>query len=307
MRLTLSLTMLITFIGSARVQAEESTARNPMALQVALEREGFSPGLLDGKVGAKTTMALKDFQRAHSLPVTGLADDETAAALNLDDSDGTTEYTIAQEDADLVTGPIPKSWNDKAAMELLGYPDLAEAIAERFHTKVETLERLNPGMTAHLHVGEKLIVPAAEVKDLPHVGSLLVNLSEKTIRAYDAGGKQIALFHCSIAKDKAKRPDGEAHVVVVAMNPNYTFDPAMWSDVHDVTKKLTIPPGPRNPVGMAWVGLSLPGYGIHGTPAPAMIGKTGSHGCFRMTNWDAIKLAKAIRVGVPVRFVGKGD
>lgn len=100
-----------------------------------------------------------------------------------------------------------------------------------------------------------------------------------------------------------KRPSGETKVVVVHRNPDYTFDPQYWPEVHNVTHKLLISPGPRNPVGLAWIGLDLPGYGIHGTPHPEMIGKTGSHGCFRMSNWDAIRLSKMIRPGAIVTFV----
>jgi len=118
----------------------------------------------------------------------------------------------------------------------------------------------------------------------------------------------VGLFHCSIAADKARLPSGQASVIVISENPAYTFDPKMWPEVKDVTQKLTIPPGPRNPVGLCWIGLSLPGYGMHGTPMPEMIGKTGSHGCFRLTNWDALRLAKMVRVGTPVRFTARpGD
>jgi lipoprotein-anchoring transpeptidase ErfK/SrfK len=277
-----------------------------LALQIALEREGFSPGMLDGKPGGKTAIAISDFQKAHGLPVTGIADDATAAALKLSETAGTQSYVVAAEDAEHVSGPMPKSWNEKAAMKELGYLDISDAVAERFHTKVETLALLNPNVTvASLAVGQELTVPAAAAPSLPSIARLEVNLGEKTIRGFNKSDQEVVLVHCSIAKDKAKRPAGEAHVKVVAMNPDYTFDPAVWPEVHDVDKKLRIPPGPRNPVGMAWIGLDLPGYGIHGTPRPWDIGKTGSHGCFRLANWDAVRLATAIRGGIPVTFVGE--
>jgi len=116
----------------------------------------------------------------------------------------------------------------------------------------------------------------------------------------------VALLHCSIAKHRDKLPSGDASVVVITENPTYTFDPKMWPEVKGVDRKLLIPAGPRNPVGRCWIGLSLPGYGIHGSPNPELIGKTGSHGCFRLSNWDALRLARMIRVGTKVHFVGHG-
>jgi lipoprotein-anchoring transpeptidase ErfK/SrfK len=134
--------------------------------------------------------------------------------------------------------------------------------------------------------------------------SVSVNLGEKTIRLFDKDEKQIALFHCSIAKNKANAPQKDTTVkAIAAPNPEYLFDPQSWPEVRNVSQKLTIAPGPRNPVGLAWVSLELKGYGIHGTPKPELIGKTGSHGCFRLTNWDALKLAGLVREGVPVKIV----
>ena len=137
-----------------------------------------------------------------------------------------------------------------------------------------------------------------------NTGWVTVNLAEKTIRVFDKQGQEFALFHCSIAKDKQKLPDRDTKVQVIAAPlPDYTFRPEMWPDVKDVTQVLKIPPGPRNPVGLAWTGLDLPGYGIHGTPKPELIGKTGSHGCFRLTNWDALKFAGMVQIGTPVKIV----
>jgi lipoprotein-anchoring transpeptidase ErfK/SrfK len=113
----------------------------------------------------------------------------------------------------------------------------------------------------------------------------------------------LALVNCSIAAHVEKRPAGEATITSVAFDPNYTFNPELYPEVTNVTTRLIIPPGPRNPVGVAWIGLSLPGYGIHGTPWPELIGKTGSHGCIRLANWDARRIAKLVRVGMTVRFV----
>jgi lipoprotein-anchoring transpeptidase ErfK/SrfK len=157
--------------------------------------------------------------------------------------------------------------------------------------------------------GDKLAVPmAAQSAASGKARRLHVNLTEKTIRVIGERGQLIGLFHCSVAASKAKLPRTEATVANIAPNPTYVFDPRMWPEVKEtITQKLTIPPGPRNPVGRCWIGLSLPGYGMHGTPNPELIGKTGSHGCFRLTNWDALRLSRMVQVGTPVEFEGHPD
>ena len=213
-------------------------------------------------------------------------------------------YSIAAQDVAQVVGTIPTDWNLKAKMQFLGYASVADAVAERFHCTRGLLDRLNPGANmAILKDGDVLNVPAIEKPKNIRGSRLQIHLGQKVIRLLDAEGKVAALFHCSIARDEAKRPSGSARVVGVTSNPAYSFDPAMWPEVHNVTQKLLIPPGPRNPVGVCWIALSLSGYGIHGTPAPEMIGKTGSHGCFRLTNWDATRLGGMVEAGMSVEFV----
>jgi lipoprotein-anchoring transpeptidase ErfK/SrfK len=278
------------------------TADNNLAWQEALDQLGLSPGLVDGRIGAKTRLATREFQRVRGLPETGELDPATADALHVDPSAALTTYAIRPADLSDVA-PLPTDWQEKSRLDRLRYPSLAELVAEKFHTSRSCLARLNPGLSlSALKVGDTLAVPnVAADAPAPHADRIDINLSEKVIRA-SAGGKLIALFHCSIAKDKAKLPSGEARVAVISTNPNYTFDPAKWPDVRGIDHKLLIPPGPRNPVGLCWVGLSLPGYGIHGTPTPELIGKTGSHGCFRLANWDAVRLGRLVSVGTPVHF-----
>jgi lipoprotein-anchoring transpeptidase ErfK/SrfK len=294
-----------TACGEATSQpAVPSAFRKAITLQLGLEHAGFSPGLIDGKAGAKTSYAIEEFQRANALAVTGKPDDATLAALELPGEGPFTIYTITSDDSTQVTGTTT-DWNERAAMKFLGYESLEDLVAERFHTSRVCLSELNPGVDLdHLSVGDVLTVP--DVGGTPtsyrHAAKIEVNLEQKTIRLFDTDEKVIGLFFCSIARDKEKRPSGDATVKTIAINPEYTFDPALWTDVTNVDHKLTIPPGPRNPVGLAWVGLSLPGYGMHGTPHPEQIGKTGSHGCFRLTNWDAIRLANMVSVGTPVVF-----
>lgn len=278
--------------------------RNTIALQLALERVGISPGLIDGILGAKTTNALREFQRVRGLPQSGVPDPATRAALDVDEEDAIIRYTITAADRAAV-GPLPKGWIERSQMDRMPYPCLAEAVAERFHCSTGLLARLNPEVSlGSLAVGNVLLVPhAAEEPPPARATRIEVDVSNKIIRVFGAKGELLARFYCSVAAKKEKLPRGSGEVVVVAENPTYTFDPEMWPEVKGIDRKLTIPPGPRNPVGLRWIGLNLPGVGMHGTPTPEMIGKTGSHGCIRLTNWDAIRLAKMVSVGTPVRFI----
>lgn len=276
-----------------------------LSWQIALEREGFSPGLLDGKVGGKTRVATEGFQRANGLPATGVLDTATQEHLKADLERAVVEYTVQASDLGGIT-PLVDDWNERAKQSQMGYYDALDGLAEKFHTSRALMQALNPAVAfAAVRAGVVLVVPGVQESRTPKAASLKVDLGKKQIMALDEQGKVIALFHCSIAAHVEKRPSGETKVIVVNRNPDYTFDPQYWPEVHNVTHKLLIPPGPRNPVGLAWIGLDLPGYGIHGTPHPEMIGKTGSHGCFRMTNWDAIRLSKMIRPGATVTFVAQ--
>ncbi len=259
-------------------------------------------------------MALTDYA-ARFFPGLSPFDPKVFAALNVDVDGAVASYEVTADDAAQV-GIVPEDWNEKAKLDRLRYESLIECMGEKFHCTRGTLEMLNPGVKMDgLEPGQLLLVPNVrpfptdnKVVVQPHrwqeTGSVTVNLGEKTIRVYDKSGAELALFHCSIAKDKEKLPDRDMAVkVIAAPNPQYTLRPEMWPDVKDVTQVLQIPPGPRNPVGEAWVGLDLPGYGIHGTPKPELIGKTGSHGCFRLTNWDALKFAGLVQVGMVVKVV----
>jgi len=284
----------------AQVKLDAAT-REALSWQIALEREGFSPGIIDGKSGPKLALAKAEFAKRYEL-----TDPAMRQALSMTDGEPVQIYTVGAQDVAQVVGTIPTDWNLKAKMQFLGYASVADSVAERFHCTRGLLDRLNPGanMTI-LKDGDPLNVPAIEKAKSIRGSRLQIHLGQKVIRVLDGEGKVAALFHCSIAKDEAKRPSGTARVVSVTSNPAYSFDPAMWPEVNNVTQKLLIPPGPRNPVGVCWIALSLSGYGIHGTPTPEMIGKTGSHGCFRLTNWDAARLGGMVEAGMGVEFVGR--
>ncbi len=301
--------------GGARENKKHADGRSVDALttliarQAALDRAGFSPGLIDGRGGPKTELAVREFQAAHGLPVTGHFDSATNAALDLagrletDAAGAVRAYTVTAADLRQV-GAVPHDWNAKARLKHLPYESLPALLAERGHCTRALLARLNPKRDlAHLRPGDEVLLPNVGPKNLVHAARLQVDLHRKLVRARDTHGRTIALFHCSIAKSRLKLPHGSAHVTAVAFDPVYHFDPAMWPEVHSVKHALTIPPGPRNPVGLCWIDLSLPGYGIHGTPNPELIGKTGSHGCIRLANWDAVRLGHIVRAGTPVEFI----
>ena len=305
-RINLSMLVVAVVFTAACGFAAPPVLSDNIAIQIALDRAGFSPGLIDGKMGAKTGLAICDFQRARGFPVTGHLDGTSLAALHVGPS--LASCIINESDLKEVTGTTT-DWVARSRMPYLGYESAADMIAEKFHTSRACLSALNPGVDLNqLKAGDSLTIPEVDSSaPTPRANRLEVNLAQKVIRAFDSNDHPVALFHCSIAKDVAKRPSGKAQVTAVAQNPTYTFDPAMWPEVKNVHQKLLIPSGPRNPVGLAWVSLSLPGYGMHGTPHPEQIGKTGSHGCFRLANWDAVRLSKMVRAGMSVSFVGDGS
>ena len=299
---------------AAKPAPAESEVTRAARLQTILARSGFSPGLIDGKPGRKTKIAIEHFQTAKGLTVSGTADEPTMEALKaasgLETAAGgvwTRKYKVTAADLALLTGPVPTDWNERALLERSGYADLQELLAERGWCSADFVASLNPGVEfAGLTAGDEVTLPDVpdawnpKAKALPKLARLEVNLAEKLVQGFDEAGTQVLLLHCSIAKAQEKRPVGELKVKVVATDPEYTFDPKDWPEVDNVTSKLRIAPGPRNPVGSAWIGLDKLGYGMHGTVRPQDIGKTGSHGCFRLANWDALRLARAVKIGIVV-------
>ncbi len=280
----------------------EMPFRDAVAIQTLLDRRNFSCNCADGVIGTKTRQALRAWQGANGLPATGKPDELTLARLGPQDAAFTTHVVTDEELAALT--PVPKTWWGKSQAARLGYETLLELIAEKYHAAEEAVRKLNPDAAwPSPPAGTTLVVPNPRPFNIPKADSLTILLNEKLIRARDADGRIVAQFPCSIAKDKEKRPAGVLTVVNCASEPTYTLDPAVFledKEVQALGKRLIIPPGPNNPVGVAWITLSLPGYGMHGTPRPEEIGRTGSHGCFRLANWNAEKLIRMIRIGMPV-------
>lgn len=289
------------------VQATALTApltpksKGPAALrvQILLDRAHFSPGEMDGALGLNATKAIRGFQRRNKLPVSGEVDAATWAALNGDQAPVLIAYQVTAAD---VAGPfqvIPAGMMEQAALPALGYASVAEAMGERFHIKPAVLQQLNPGKDLG-KVDETLMVPnVLTPSPLATAAKIVVDKSDSTVSILDEAGMTLAQFPASTGSRHDPLPLGRWKVNGVSREPKFSYNPKLFWDADDGHSKATIPPGPNNPVGRVWVDLSKPHYGIHGTPVPANIGRTESHGCIRLTNWDAMTLADAVRPGLP--------
>ncbi|MDB6127877.1 MAG: murein L,D-transpeptidase [Verrucomicrobia bacterium] len=271
--------------------------------QVELHRRGFSCGSIDGVGGSQTAAALAAFQRWVGIRETGALDDATRSRLGLTAPALDTYALTANDIASL--HHVPGTWLEKSALSALGYSTALELVAERFHAHPNLIRKLNPGVDwDSILLGARIVVPAADrVVVNGTAAQVVINLGAHQLEVFDDTSRVIAHFPVSIAHMAEKRPVGQLQVTVIIPNPNYTFDPEVFpesAEAKALLRKLTIPPGPNNPVGLVWIGLNLPGYGIHGTPGPEKIGHTESHGCFRLANWDALTLASLEKVGLPV-------
>ena len=280
---------------------------NPLMLKarILLDRAAISPGLIDAKDGDNVRKAITAFQTMHGLNATGRLDSQTWSELTKGTNEpAIVEYAITEQD---VKGPfamkIPHDLEKKARLPHLSYASPLELIAEKFHVDPKLLQLLNPGK--HFDAaGASILVPnVAAREDAGRVARIEVDKSIRAIRALGENGALIAFYPASIGSQEKPAPSGRYKVRRVAHNPTYHYDPKFaFKGVH-TRHKLTIAPGPKNPVGLVWIDLTKESYGIHGTPDPSRIGKTYSHGCIRLTNWDALDLAKRVRKGTPVDFV----
>ena len=280
-----------------------------LAVQIRLDRLGYSCNTIDGQWGRKSQSALERYCADRKLPVPPTPEDAYDKFFSIGGRLFRQDAVTAADLAALVS--IPTDPAAKAKLPRLGYESLKEAFAERGHVSRRTLERLNPGLNwERLKPGAKVTLPdfrpmaddlAAGTRTLPGDATrpeatlVRISLSKFEIVAYDASGTVLGLFPCSIARNKAKVPQGELKIVSLVPNPNYTYTP----DDSRQSRQIFME-GPNNPVGIAWLGLSLPGYGIHGTPVPERIGRAESHGCFRVSNWNAARLYSLCRVGTRV-------
>lgn len=324
----------------------DTEARPIMQAQIVLDRLGFTPGVVDGKMGLSTRNAISGFQEANQLKVTGELDEDTGKALAQWQSIPATRVVTIP--ADFAAGPfvdVPDEASDQAKLPALGYESLDEKLAERFHTTVETLVALNPQIvtagastapsaaagssepapTAYFAAGQQIRVPnvgndrvdSAKVKDggwaqtlvmlgvgsdQPQAERIVVSKSKGTMKVFDKADKLVAVYTATMGSEHDPLPLGKWKINGTSYNPKFHYNPDLFWDAKEGDTKEMLPPGPNGPVGVAWIDLSKPHYGIHGTPRPETIGRAESHGCVRLTNWDVARLAQMVHAGTQVVF-----
>jgi len=274
--------------------------------QILLDRARFSPGEIDGKTGENFKKALQAFADQAGLTTRGELNEAVWQQLDSTSSDPVlVEYTISEDD---VRGPfvpnIPTRLEEMQGLPSLGYKSAREKIAEKFHMSEQLLQTLNPGQTFD-RAGDSIVVADVSGELPDRVKAIEIDKSARVLRVFGPNRMLLAVYPATIGSTEKPAPSGRLTVTRVSRNPTYRYNPKYEFKGVRTDKPFTIKPGPNNPVGVVWIALSAEGYGIHGTPDPGKVGKTESHGCVRLTNWDASHLASVVGKGVPVDFVGE--
>jgi lipoprotein-anchoring transpeptidase ErfK/SrfK len=288
---------ILVLSAAAIANAPPRAASETLRLQVMLDRAGFSPGEIDGRSGTNTRRALLAFQRSHGLPASGAPSRATWRAL---ESDAPTliDHTLSAADVTGPFEPIPEDMMEKSRLPALGYTSALEAIAEKFHSSPELITSLNPHSA--WDQGETLRVPNVEREaEGRKAAKVIVDGNDFSVTALDDKGKVIRSYPATMGSEHDPLPIGEWKIQGVSRHPPFFYNPDLFWDADESHAKVKIAPGPNNPVGVVWIDLSKEHYGIHGTPEPRTVGKTQSHGCIRLTNWDAAELADLVKPGTP--------
>ena len=327
-RLALTTVCLIATGATAEqgTRVPEPVDREILRVQVLLDQLGFAPGVIDGKGGQSLRAALRGFQRSRGLPVTGKIDGPTLKVLHrYRGLQPIRVLAVSPEDAaGPFSGPLPKDPAAQAKLPMLGYANLLEKLAEKFHTTPAMLVALN-GPAARLGPGARLrfpnVLPSSRAYDAklpepwrqtlsglnvsasqPQGARVVVDKSEGVLQVYDKTDRLIAQFPATMGSEHDPLPIGKWTIKGAGYNPPFHYNPKLFWDVSDGKSKQLLPPGPNGPVGVIWLDLSKPHYGIHGTPNPETIGRAESHGCIRLSNWDAARLSLMVKPGTPAVF-----
>jgi lipoprotein-anchoring transpeptidase ErfK/SrfK len=312
----LKLVLLICIAGTVVVAQEDRTTRpshdqnKVLAAQVMLDSAGFSPGEIDGRAGANFGRALHAFQQGHGLAASGRLDEATAEQLRQSFKEQPTVMTYTVTDAD-VAGPfqpdIPTDLAAQSKLPSLDYRNPLEALAEKFHASPALLQSLNPGQSFTV-AGEEIMVPNVTASaPTPSAGSsngirIIVTKRTSALTVEDGKGRVLFFAPVTTGSQHDPLPIGKWKVTGIQQMPVFHYNPDLFWDAEPGHSKAKIPSGPNNPVGVAWIDLNKPHYGIHGTPEPSKIGHVQSHGCVRMTNWDVRRVLEWAKPGTLVEF-----
>jgi lipoprotein-anchoring transpeptidase ErfK/SrfK len=266
--------------------------------QILLDRAHFSCGEIDGEFGTNLAKALSAFLQSKNLPPASSIDAAAWNALNGDQAPALQAYTITPADVKGPFAPVPREMAEQAKLPALGFASPAEALGERFHVSPAVLKALNPGVDFS-KAGQPIMVPNVMTMPPGPAARVEVSKSESSVRAYDGEGKLLAFYVATIGSEHDPLPVGEWKIRGIGKNPPFHYNPDLFWDARPDDTRATIKPGPNNPVGVVWIDLNKEHYGIHGTPEPSRVGHTTSHGCIRLTNWDAAELASMLKPGVP--------